>query len=99
VETELVPDGNPPSIFRTLDNEWDFRQTLPDYDTLEKFASENQCTFTPSYEHRSRIRYYCTGRRFGNCKFMLLAMKTTKKRYHVYKNGEHNHLMHKLKSE
>src|SRR4051794_38902119 len=27
----------------------------------------------------------------NNCQFMLLAMETTKHRYHVYKHGEHNH--------
>jgi hypothetical protein len=98
-EKELAPDSNPPSIFHTPDNiEWTLLQTLPDYDTLDKFRRKNQCKFTASDEDRLRIRYYCTRKRFGNCKFMLLALKTTKKGYHIYSYGEHNHLVHKIKS-
>jgi hypothetical protein len=98
--TNLTPDDNPPSIFRTPDNiEWTFIRTLPDYDTLNKFGSENQSRFAASHEDRLRIRYYCTSRRFDHCKFMLLAVKTTERRFHVYSYGEHNHLVHNIKSE
>jgi hypothetical protein len=100
VETELVPDGNPPTIFRTLDNiEWIFLQTLPDYDTLDKFQRKNKCARSKAGDKSARIRCYCTRKRVENCKFMLLAVKTTKQQYHVYSYGEHNHPVHNIKSE
>jgi hypothetical protein len=97
----LMPDGNPPSIFRTPDNiEWAFFQTLPDYDTFDKFRLKNNCERGGASDRNSRIRCYCM-RSHGykdKCKFMLLAVKTTKRRFHVYSYGEHNHPLHKIKS-
>jgi hypothetical protein len=71
--------------------EWTFLETCPDYEKLQKLQLNNH-TFAPkSYEQRSRIRFYCNGRRAHNCEFMLLALKTKTEGYHVYKHGKHNH--------
>jgi hypothetical protein len=88
-----MSDKNPPRIFHTADNiEWAFLQTFPDYEKLQKFRLNNH-SFASWPGKRNRIRFYCnSGRgRAQNCKFMLLALKTTKRGYHVYKHGEHNH--------
>jgi hypothetical protein len=102
----LMPDDNPLSIFHTPDNiEWAFFQTLPDYDKMQKFRRKNNCNCSGKTNDRSsRIRCYCA-RSHGHkskdekCEFMLLAVKTTKRRFHVYSYAEHNHPVQKIKSE
>jgi hypothetical protein len=88
-------------VFRTPDNiEWTFLETLPDYGKMHKFRYEHKCNPRVADEDRLRIRYYCYQRfKHDHCTFMLFAMKTTKKGYHVYKNGEHNHLHNKSRSK
>jgi hypothetical protein len=102
-EKELMPDANPPAIFRTEDNiEWTFFQTIPDYTKMDKFRYKNQCLSRKSKvldEKSWRIRFACQRKRRHNCEFMLLAMKTAKKGYHVYKHGEHNHPLSKQRSK
>jgi hypothetical protein len=75
--------------------EWTFLQTFPDYDKLQEFRHKNKCQLCTSKEKDEkalRVRYSCPRRkRMNNCEFMLLARKTTKEGYHVYKYGEHNH--------
>jgi hypothetical protein len=92
---ELMPHKNPPTIFRTPDNmEWTFLETFPDYEKLQKFRHRNKCQLSTSQaknEKALRMRYWCLRKLMNNCKFMLLALKTTKEGYHVYKHGEHNH--------
>jgi hypothetical protein len=90
---ELIPDQKPPLIFRTGDNmEWHFLQTFPDFEKMDKFRSINGCQLQVERKKYWRLRL-CCGRKYypKSCKFMLLALKTTKNRYHVYKNAEHNH--------
>jgi hypothetical protein len=89
-----MPHKIPPRIFRTPDNiEWTFLETFPDYERLQKFRLNNHSYATNSDGKKSRIRFYCypKPRRVHNCKFKLLALKTSKEGYHVYKHGEHNH--------
>jgi hypothetical protein len=91
---ELMLDANPPAIYRTADTtEWNFIQTLPDYDQMQEFRQKKQCSSkSSSLDKRAwRIRFYCSRRCYPTCKFMLLALKTTKEGYHVYKHGKHNH--------
>jgi hypothetical protein len=89
----LMPHEKPPTIFRTTDNiEYKFLQTFSNFDKMEKFRQKNHCQTTKSKKNGSRIRYYCMHRyKMKDCKFTLLAVKTTKKGYHVYKHGEHKH--------
>jgi hypothetical protein len=87
-----MPDANPPLIHVTEDNvEWPFIQTFADYEIMNKFRRKNQCK-SEGNEKQRRIRFHCSSRRYSsdNCQFMLLALKTTNNRYHVYKHGEHN---------
>jgi hypothetical protein len=89
-----MADKNPPRIFRTPDNmEWTFLQTCPDYKKMQQLQFNNRTFALKSDEKRKRIRLYCNRRRerADNCKFMLLALKTNKKTYHVYQHGEHHH--------
>jgi hypothetical protein len=91
-EKELMPDANPPAIFRTADNsEWKFLQTVPDYGKLQKFQRNSLSHPTRGDEKSWRIRFYCNRRSSCNCNYMWLAVKNTKKGYHVYKRGKHNH--------
>jgi hypothetical protein len=90
-----MPDANPTRIFHTPDNiEWTFLKTFPDYDEMNKFRSKMK-SIAPGCGDKNnwlRIRFYCNLRSYYKCKFMLLSLKTTKHRYHVYSNGEqHNH--------
>jgi hypothetical protein len=101
-EKGLMLDDSPPSIFHTSDDiEWAFLQTLPDYDTFNKFRLKSNCKHRGDASEKStRIRCYCIRRLTqAHCKFMLLGLKTTKQRYHVYSLGEHDHSMQKIKSE
>jgi hypothetical protein len=100
-KTELMPDGNPPTIYRTLDNiEWAFLQTFPDYAKMHEFGIINHTTSKKNVEKRLNFRYYCYNRpKHDRCKFMLLAVKTTKQRYHVYSYGKHNHPVRNPKSK
>jgi hypothetical protein len=84
-------DANPPAIYRTpADNiEWTFHGTFPDNGKLEKFRYENECRSTHTDKKGVRIRYHCYCRASHGCKFMLVAMKTIKQHYHVYKHGQH----------
>jgi hypothetical protein len=93
----LMPEANPPKIYSTADNiEWRFFQTFPDYDILDKFRHNNH-TYSPVGNEESRqIRFYCKRRKLHKCQFMLLALKTTKKGFHVYKRGEYKHHNHLL---
>jgi hypothetical protein len=89
-----MADEKPPVIFCTPDSvEWAFLQTLPDYDKFHKFRLKNYCHFNGrATDKSSQFRCYCMRRsKDDKCKFMLLALKTTKQFYHVYKFGEHNH--------
>jgi hypothetical protein len=87
-----MPVENPPDIFRTEDNiEWKFVQTLPDYAQLQGFQRKSQCIVSTGRESHRRVRQPCCRKRSHNCQFKLLALKTTKKGYHVYVFGEHNH--------
>src|SRR4051812_44888569 len=86
----LMPDANPPKTFRTADKmEWTFLQTFPDYDKIQKFRHKNKCLRIHGACDAKwcRIRYHCLRKRKNNCEFMLLAMKTAKQCYHVYKHG------------
>jgi hypothetical protein len=86
-----MPDANPPKSYRTSDNiEWTFLQTFQDYDQMQKFRQKNKFQSRAGDEKFRRIRYFCIRINKNNCKFMLLAFKTTKERYHVYKHGKHN---------
>jgi hypothetical protein len=89
-----MPDANPPMIFRTVDNlEWQFLETFPDYGKMQEFRHKHQSrSETNANETWCRIRIFCKRKYYknNNCKFMLLALKTTEQRYHVYKHGEHN---------
>jgi hypothetical protein len=91
--TDLMPDANPPTIFHTQDSiEWQYLQTFPNYDKMQTFRSQNKCRSRIYSETWGRIRLFCNRKSTHNCPFMLLALKTTKTRYHVYKHGEHtNH--------
>jgi hypothetical protein len=92
LKTDLIPDENPPKMYRTPDGiEWQFIQTFADYDEMNTFREENQCRSRYDGEKWCRIRFVCKRTSSHNCKFMLLAMKTTKQEYHFYKHGEHNH--------
>jgi hypothetical protein len=87
-----MPDANPPKIFHTPDNaEWTFLQSFADYDKMQEFRHKNQCKTKTYVDVWLRIRFNCNRRWRHNCKFQLLAMKTTKHGFHVYKHGEHNH--------
>jgi hypothetical protein len=89
---ELMPHANPPRIFRTPDNiEWTFIKTLSDFDKMNDFRRKKLCKAKAGKQTQLRIRFSC-GQRFkkSKCPFMLLALKTTKQGYHVYKHGEHN---------
>jgi hypothetical protein len=87
---ELMSAENPPRIYHTEDNiEWKFVQTFANYDQMNKFRLKNQCIINPGREKHRRLRLPCKRKRH-NCEFKLLAMKTTKKGYHVYQFGEHN---------
>jgi hypothetical protein len=95
-----MPHENPPNIFVTPDNiEWQFLQTFPDYEKVQQFRHKNQCHSRACDEMRNGIRSFCTRRRSQNCKFVLLAMKTIKQGYHVYKHAEHKHTALKSKSQ
>jgi hypothetical protein len=80
-------------IFVTPDNaEWTFLQTFPDSENIEKFLRENNCkSWALNNKTWLRKRVSCYRKVSHNCPFMLLAIKTTKKRYHLYKHREHNH--------
>jgi hypothetical protein len=98
---KLMPDTHPPQILKLPDNtEWKFLGTLLDYDKLQKLRIKNHTFATKRNEKSLRIRFYCYRRSSHQCKFMLLALKTTKQGYHVYKRGEHNnHLSLKQRSK
>jgi hypothetical protein len=89
---KLMRDANPPAIFRTMDNsEWKFLQTVPNFGKLQKFRRNKHCYPTNGDAKSGRIRFYCNCLSSHKCQFKLVAMKTTKKGYHVYKRGKHNH--------
>jgi hypothetical protein len=92
-EKDLIPDATPPKTFRTVDNiEWKFLKTISDYGKLDKFRHKNRCkTNCCARDSWRRIRYNCNNKLYSKCQFMLLALKTTKQGYHVYKHGKHNH--------
>jgi hypothetical protein len=91
-DKKLMPSENPPKILGTADNiEWQFLQTLPDYGKMQKFRVKNQCKGQSEDANWCRIRYPCYRKRNNNCQFLLLALKTAKQCYHIYKHGEHNH--------
>jgi hypothetical protein len=93
-EAALMAADNPPAIFRTPDNmEWTFLKTVVNYHQLQQFRRENQCQSISGRETSWRLRFPCNRGRSSHiyiCKFTLLALKTTKHGYHVYKHGEHN---------
>jgi hypothetical protein len=91
--SNLMPDENPTKIYRTPDNiEWTLVQTFPSYEKLQKFRLKNQCNGQSRNAKWWRIRFPCKGKYMKNkCQFKLLAMKTIKQSYHVYKHGKHNH--------
>jgi hypothetical protein len=85
-----MADNNPPEITHKPDNiEWAFLGTFPDLGRVDKFRYVNECRATHSDKKGILIRYHCHCRYSHGCKFMLLARKTTKQRYHVYKHGKH----------
>jgi hypothetical protein len=88
-----MADAKAPTKLRTDDNiEWSFFETLTDFDKLDKFREKHQCKVIPAARKCRRIRLLCNRKLHNNqCSFMLLAMQTTKQRFHVYKHGEHNH--------
>jgi hypothetical protein len=86
---EMMPDANPPAVYPMDDIEWTFQGTFPDNGKLNKFRYEHECNHTTD-RGCTRFRFYCRCRYTNDCNFMLLAMKTTKQRYHVYKHGEHS---------
>jgi hypothetical protein len=90
----LMPNANPPTVVHTPDKkdniEWTLLATFPDYEEMDKFRAEKQCKFTASSDGTlSQIRHYCNRRYQDDCKFMLLAIKTTTNQYHVYTHGDH----------
>jgi hypothetical protein len=94
IEKEVMPAENPALAICTRDNtEWTFLQTFADYGKMNKFRRKNHTTTKIAKrlnEKNLQLRFYCPSRLSRKCKFMLLALKTTKGGYHVYKNGEHN---------
>jgi hypothetical protein len=94
-----MSDAYPPKTYNTVDNiQWTFLQTFPDYQQMQEFRQRTKCQFIAGKENYWRTRFYCTVRGSHNCKFMLLALKTAKQRYHVYKNGKHNsHVLERSK--
>jgi hypothetical protein len=91
-EKELMPDANPPPILRTADKmEWQFLQTISNYAKLKKFRLLNLLKSNGAKEKYWRVRYVCQRNHKNNCKFVLLALKTTKQGYHVYKHSKHEH--------
>jgi hypothetical protein len=89
---ELMPDASPPKLFRTPDNiEWAFLKECSAFDKLEEYRYENQCKYKAGVVTWSRVRFHCNRKFTHNCEFSLLAMKTIKEGYYVYKKGEHNH--------
>jgi hypothetical protein len=92
---ELMPDENPPEIYSTPSEavagniDWTFLRTVADYEEIDKFRGEERCYVKVGGEEKRRCRIYCNLRSKRDCQFVLLAMKTTKQRYHVYKYGEH----------
>jgi hypothetical protein len=87
-----MPAENPPRIFRTADNiEWTFLRTFADFDQMHEFRRKSQCTIIAGRESNQRFRLPCNLKKYRNCQFKLLALKTTKQGYHVYKFGEHSH--------
>src|SRR4051812_34448907 len=96
----LMPHANPAKIFHTVDNmEWTLLERIPDYEKLNRFRWKNQCKPNGSAK-RQRIRFPCCREQYAanRCKFVLLAMKTTKHAYHVYTHGKHNHPLIKRRS-
>jgi hypothetical protein len=100
-EKMLMPDVDPPKDFYTDDNiEWTFLRTVSDVVKLNEFRLDNHCKLTTSLNGQNiRIRFYCSARYNKDCKFMLLAMKTTENGYHVYKYDEHEHAVPNRKSK
>jgi hypothetical protein len=97
---DLMPHQKAPTLFHTPDKiEWTFVETFSDYEKLQNFRLKNHFFSPNSYEKRNRLRFYCNRRRANNCEFMLLALKTTKEEYHVYKHGKHNHTAIKAKAK
>jgi hypothetical protein len=96
---DLMPEENPSKIYCTPDNiEWTFLQTFSSYDRMQKFRRKNKCQSVKSNAKWCRIRFHCNGQYNENqCKFMLLAMKTTNQGYHIYTHGKHNHPIIKSK--
>jgi hypothetical protein len=96
-----MPDANPAKSFCTAENiEWTFLQTFPDYGKLQNLRLKNKCLRKHGLDVKwRRIRYCCHRKNSHNCEFMLLAMKTAKQCYHVYKHGEHNHPVETSRSE
>jgi hypothetical protein len=96
---EMLPDDNPPQIYLMDDIEWTFLDTLPDFETMREFRREKQCNMGAIDKKRKRMRSNCARKYKDECKFKLLALKTPKNRYHLYKHGEHNHPIIKQKSK
>jgi hypothetical protein len=88
---DLMPDEKPPATLRTSDKiQWTFLRTFSDYDHVQKFRCKSQCKPRLDVEEWGRVRFYCRRRQRQNCPLMLLALKTTRRRYYVYKYGQHN---------
>jgi hypothetical protein len=82
---------NPQKVFCTEDDsEWTFVQTFPDFDQMQEFRRKNQCK-TRWDKNAWTIACHCNRKYTHNCKFILLALKTTKNGYHIYKQGKHKH--------
>jgi hypothetical protein len=95
-EKELMPDADPPKIYSTLDNiEWTFIRTFSDHDKMDEFRYVNHCECSSRGKTCWRqVRFPCLRKSSDNCQFMLLAMRSTKQRFHVYKHGQHQHNNH-----
>jgi hypothetical protein len=96
---KLMPAANPPKVFRSDNIEWSFLRTFANHGQLRKFLCESHCKIGTRGENIRRVRLTCCRKRSNNCEYQLLALKTTKQGYHVYKIGEHNHPVHKPKSK
>jgi hypothetical protein len=59
---------------------------------MQEFRLKNKCRFIQGREKHLWFRLPCNlSGRSKNCKFQLLALKTTSAGYHVYTFGQHNH--------
>lgn len=91
----IIADENPPSKFTSAEGlEWRYQTTVADFWAFNDYRTGMYCR-KPNFNRtdRAQLRVTCLTnykRRNKHCPFKLFGKKTTKCRYHVYTNGEHN---------